>query len=298
MGVITHVDEIIGLKKRVVDIINEECPSIPDVHELELEVAQLSASVLRISGEVEAKTDKEDVAWLFSPEHDSPIAVGQLAFYNGELYRCKSRVNLNAGDFDSTMWDKVPDYDSTQTYNEYDFVVYDGKVWRCDEASTTGDWDPSKWTDVTINYPEYDPTSKSYNAGFSNCEYEGDFYRSNASYQPQGTVGPWEAAKWEHTSVEREIDRVKVKSVYKDLAGITTDEYGLFDLSDLQIQGTVLEMRPFPYGGMLPMGTNGYKFTKINTQKVLLESFTAGVVAPVASETLTAGQYGVQISYV
>lgn len=297
MGAITHTDEIIGFKQKVIDIINEECPSIPDVHELELEVAQLSASVLRIGGEVVVKTDQEDVAWLFDPDRAEPIVVGMFAFYQGELYRCKTRVNISAGDFDSDMWDKVPDYDETQTYNEYDFVVYDGKVWRCDEASTTGEWDPSKWTDVTVNWDEYDPNSKSYYAGSSNCIYEGDFYRSNSSYQPQGTVGPWEPAKWEHTSIEREIDRVKVKSVYKDLGGITTDEYGLFNLSDLEIPGTVLEMRPTPYGGQLPMGTSGYIFTKINTQKFLLESFTAGVRAPVASTTLTAGKYGVQVSY-
>lgn len=298
MGAITHTDEIIGFRKKVVDIINEECPSIPDVHELELEVAQLSASVLRIGGEVERKVDDEDVAWLFNPERDQPIVVGMLAFYQGELYRCKTRVNINAGAFDSTMWDQVPDYDETQTYNTYDFVVYDGKVWRCDESDITGEWDPSHWTDVTINWEEYDPTSKSYNASFSNCIYDGDFYKANATYQPQGTVGAWEPSKWEHTSVEREIDRVKVKTVYKDLGGIVTDEYGLFDLSDLEIPGTIIEMRPLPYGGQLPMGTNGYIFTKINRDKVMLESITAGVRALVVSQTLVAGQYGMQVSYV
>lgn len=269
----------------------------PRVQELELEVSQLSASVLNIWGAVEHKVDDEDIAWPFNSEHTTAIPVGQLAFYEGEIYRCKSRVNINAGAFDSTMWDIVPDYDETQTYNTYDFVVYDGKVWRCDESSITGEWDPSHWTDVTINWDEYDPTSKSYNASFSNCIYEGDFYTANATYQPQGTVGAWEPSKWDHTSVEREIDRVKVKSVYKDLAGVVTDEYGLFDLSALAIQGNIIEMNPLPYGGQLPMGTNGYIFTRINRDKIMLESITAGVRAVVANETLTAGQYGVRVIY-
>ena len=248
-------------------------------------------------GSTDGKVDDEDIAWLFDPDRDQPIVVGMMAFYQGELYRCKTRVNINAGAFDSTMWDKVPDYDETQTYNNYDFVVYDGKVWRCDESDVTGEWDPSKWTDVTVNWDEYDPTSKSYNASFSNCIYEGDFYKANATYQPQGTVGPWEPAKWEHTSIEREIDRTKIKSTYKDLAGITTDEYGLFNVSDLEIQGNIITMKPLPYAGMLPMGTSGYKFTQINTQKIMLESITAGVVAPVASTTLEAGKYGVTVYY-
>ena len=41
-------------------------------------------------------------------------------------------------------------YDSTKTYNENDFVIYDGDYYKCKANSVTGAWDSSKWTAYAI----------------------------------------------------------------------------------------------------------------------------------------------------
>lgn len=42
------------------------------------------------------------------------------------------------------------EYDSTQTYNLGDVVVYDKKLYEALENGITGDWDPDKWAEVTV----------------------------------------------------------------------------------------------------------------------------------------------------
>lgn len=41
------------------------------------------------------------------------------------------------------------EYDTTATYNEGDFCIYQNKLYKCN-ATTTGDFDPTKWQATTI----------------------------------------------------------------------------------------------------------------------------------------------------
>lgn len=44
----------------------------------------------------------------------------------------------------------APEYDSTQTYNEGDIVAYQNYIYKCNTASTTGDWDETKWDAIKV----------------------------------------------------------------------------------------------------------------------------------------------------
>ena len=44
----------------------------------------------------------------------------------------------------------APNYSTTQTYRSGDFAVYNGKLYRCAVSSTTGNFNPSKWTTVDM----------------------------------------------------------------------------------------------------------------------------------------------------
>lgn len=178
----------------------------PRVRELELEVGQLTASVLTITGDIEKldedKTDLTVVGNAYNPDQTAPYNVGDLVVYDGSLYKCKSPVSQTAGTFDPDMWNRIADYDSTQTYNTYDFVEYDSKCWRCDNDNVTGEWDNTKWTDVTINYEAYNEASTSYYpSGSSGVSYETHFYRTNSTYENTGAVGDFNSTKWEVTKI-------------------------------------------------------------------------------------------------
>lgn len=43
------------------------------------------------------------------------------------------------------------EYDSSKTYNENDYVVYSGVLYRALEDNITGTWDSTKWTSATLN---------------------------------------------------------------------------------------------------------------------------------------------------
>ena len=45
----------------------------------------------------------------------------------------------------------APPYNSTATYPVGYKVVYGGALWSCNTANTTGDWDSSKWTQITVS---------------------------------------------------------------------------------------------------------------------------------------------------
>lgn len=45
---------------------------------------------------------------------------------------------------------KADSYDNTKTYAVGDLIVYDHKIFECNEDNTTGDFDSSKWTIVPL----------------------------------------------------------------------------------------------------------------------------------------------------
>lgn len=198
MGVITHVDEIIGLDKKIKAVAGEG-----------------------------GGADSGMIAEAYDPNLSSPISVNDLKIYDNTLYRCKQAIPVNAGEFDPTMWDQVPDFDETATYNTGDNVEYAASVYRCDEDNVTGEFDLTKWTAVPQDYPLYDER-ETYYAGFSKVTYGDHYYVAGSNYQQSGVVGPFNHSKWEATTVEAELDKCKLKTfpLIKASSSITTDNNG------------------------------------------------------------------------
>lgn len=285
---IGSVMELVDFKQKSIEIAKKYGG---DTTEIELEIAQLSASVLSLGGKVDDVDDRVDdvedsIADAYNPNKTTGYSIGDLVIYEDKLYRCSSPVSVGAGEFDSTKWDAIPDYDSTQTYNEYDYVVYDGVPYRCDEANTTGEWDSSKWTDVSNEFGEYSETAIYYQG--SRVSYDGGYYKANATYSNAGTVGEFNPSKWTATTIETMLEGVKVKTATVSLNGLTTDENGLIALSSItnRPSGTIINTLASPYGGFAPAGTTGFCYTLVNPNYILVESLTAGVRSPITSEEL------------
>lgn len=61
----------------------------------------------------------------------------------------------------SATQDMITDaYDSTHTYNGGDYCIYENVLYKCNTASTTGDWDLSKWDSVTVAHEVGELTEK------------------------------------------------------------------------------------------------------------------------------------------
>lgn len=142
------------------------------------------------------------IADNYDPNRTEQYPSNDMVVYNGKLYKSLYPIKPTSGEFDPTMWDEVADYDPTHTYNEFDYAVHEGNVYRCDEASTTGEWDSSKWTEVGNEFPEYDETTTYYYPSSSKCKEGDDYYISNATYEPTGGVGDFDSTKWSETTVE------------------------------------------------------------------------------------------------
>ena len=179
MGVITHVDEIIGLDKKIKAVAGEG-----------------------------GGADSGMIAETYDPNSTTPIAVGDLKVHENKLYRCKEAIPVNAGEFDPTMWNQVAAYDKTVTYNTGDNVEYSSSVYECDEDNVTGEFDLTKWTAVSYEYPLYDE-DETYVAGVSKVAYGDHYYVAGSNYQQGGTVGPFNPSKWDETTVEEELDAIK-----------------------------------------------------------------------------------------
>lgn len=273
----------------------------PRVQELELEVGQLSASVLSITGDIDKVEDaiediEDSIADAYNPNRTTGYSIGDVVIYEDKLYKCTSPVSVGAGEFDNTKWDAIPTYDSTQTYNEYDYVVYEGVPYRCDEANTTGEWDSSKWTDVSIEFAEYDETATYYMG--SRVEYDGGYYRANATYSNAGTVGEFNTNKWAETTIESLVDGVKVIKTSALLNELSTDANGCIldsairNVSAVSLTGkSIFHIYHHPYAGQAPATTSGYIFTQLNSKYWLVESVAEGVKTVATSVTFGSGDY-------
>ena len=193
---LTDVSDIIGLDKRIKSVVDEG-----------------------------GGADSGMIAEAYNPNSTTPINVGDLKIYDNTLYRCKQSIPVNAGEFDPEMWDQVPAFDETETYNTGDNVEYAASVYRCDEDNVTGEFDLTKWTAVPQDYPLYDER-KTYYAGYSKVTYGYHYYVAGSNYQQGGIVGPFNPSKWEATTVEDELDAVKEDiEDCKHIADMITDPY-------------------------------------------------------------------------
>lgn len=184
--------------------------AIGSVNEL-IDYKQETIKIAKKYGGGGGSVDLSLIADEYNPDRTTTYPVNDMVVYNGKLYRANTNTTPGAGDFDSTMWDEIATYDPTHTYNNYDYVVYDGQPYRCDESNVTGEWDSSKWTEVSADFPTYDSTAVYYAYGSSKCSYENKFYKTNATYQNTGTVGEFKPLRWSETTVEEVISNLKIE---------------------------------------------------------------------------------------
>ena len=77
--------------------------------------------------------------------NEAPLTASQLAALNsGITSTLVAQITKNQNNISSNT------YDSTQTYNENDVVIYDGILYQCQEDNVTGTWDSTKWTSVSL----------------------------------------------------------------------------------------------------------------------------------------------------
>ena len=245
------------------------------------------------------------IADNYDPDRTTSYPVNDMVVEDGKLYRATSETKASAGTFDPTMWSKFDDYDSTQTYNTDQIVVYEGTPYRCTENGVTGDWDATKWADMSSYFTEYDETSTSYYSYGSMVEYDGDFYRST-TFTPTGAVGEFNTSNWTETTVEEVINNQKVKIAQicsnSDLA---TDENGfvtnaltlpqdLGDIVSVQTAGNMLALgRTFliQYFYGIVNGNHTFKIRLLNTDGSPLASKSAGEFADAGVITISYLRY-------
>ena len=205
------------------------------------------------------------IADNYNPDRTTSYPVNDMVVYNGKLYRATSETKASAGTFDPTMWSKFDDYDSTQTYNTDQIVVYEGTPYRCTENGVTGDWDATKWADMSSYFTEYDETSTSYYPYSTLVEYDGDFYRST-TFTPTGAVGEFNTSNWTETTVEAVINDNKPKSIVLcNSSEIATDAKGyITNTLNLPNMFAIHLTEVFFSGSMIPGGESMYPYYVVN----------------------------------
>lgn len=88
----------------------------------------------------------------------------------------------------------VAAYDSASTYAVDDMVSYNGSVWKCNTASTTGTWDPTYWDYVAEYILQYS-TSTTYAVGARVLHTDSSVVKIY-SCNTANTTGTWADAKW------------------------------------------------------------------------------------------------------
>ena len=73
----------------------------------------------------------------------APAAGNQAKFLRGD-----GTWQTPAAGIDSNVI--AEDYNSTQTYNIADYCMYNGKMYKCNTANTTGAWDSAKWDETCV----------------------------------------------------------------------------------------------------------------------------------------------------
>lgn len=190
-----------------------------------------------------SSADLSLIADEYDETHQYPA--NDMVVYNNKLYKSTTSVNT-PGVFDETMWTEYLPYDPSNTYNSGDYATYevdgDNKCFRCDEDNTTGDWDASKWTDVSeTDFPSYDyaSTTPYYpNSSKVALRYPGSYryFIANSTYAPTGGAGAWNSAKWSETTVEAVINALK-KPIPVFVPQFTTDANGCLWLESPAMEG-------------------------------------------------------------
>ena len=278
--------------------------AIGSVYEL-VDYKQETIKLAKKYGGGSGAMDISIIADAYNPEKTTSTAYpkGDYVTYNNKLWKANDYIRTKAGAFNPEMWNAIYNYDSAETYNQGDIVVYLGEVYRCISTEpVTGDWDSTKWFAVTVN--PYDVTYLYYTVG-SMAEYAGAFYKANSNYH-NAPLGDFDRLLWTETTVEGVIADSIPKQTTVNLFGLSTDEDGMISNADILSKApngvltgkTILEVYSLPYGGMAPYGKTGFFLTRVNPNYWLLEAYVSGERVAVKSEAELGGQYAFTFIYV
>lgn len=146
------------------------------------------------------------------------VETGAFVAYNGAEFVWNGESWQELGDLElvvAIMSSIAPQYNPNETYNIGSRVYNDNVLYEC-VAPTTGEFDPTKWTTVTITQilsnlesaiasalamiSDTYKTTKTYNTG-SLTIHGGKLYKCNTD----GTTGAWDSAKWDETTIAYEL---------------------------------------------------------------------------------------------
>ena len=77
----------------------------------------------------------------------------------------------------------APQYDSSATYNVGDYVIYQGRLYVCNTANTTGAWNSSKWNSISLKQALDDLATRSVPTSVREAIYT---LLNNAAYATTG----------------------------------------------------------------------------------------------------------------
>ena len=77
----------------------------------------------------------------------------------------------------------APQYDSSATYNVGDYVIYQGRLYVCNTANTTGAWNASKWNSISLKQALDDLATRSVPTSVREAIYT---LLNNAAYATTG----------------------------------------------------------------------------------------------------------------
>lgn len=152
---------------------------------------------------------------------EQAFVAGDLCTHGNKMYLCISSVSAGSP-WDESKWQETtvseqlklkaalptlaPTYNASTTYGVGDLVTYDGNLYKCKTAGTTGTFDPTKWDITTISAEvasagadfsliatPYATTGVSYAIG-DYVLYNAKIYRATAAHA--APAGAWTGAGW------------------------------------------------------------------------------------------------------
>lgn len=177
-------------------------------------------------------TNLQAIADPYDPNRNEYYPNNDMVTHEEKLYRSSQVIYPMIGEFDDEMWDVIPDYDSTVTYQGTQKVVHEGTPYSKNPMvpSVTGEWDSSYWIEITPTaFADYDATATTPPQAL---KIEDSFYETNSDYEPTGGVGEFDSTKWTETTVEEVLSNIHTPVITKtsgmlcQATDITTDANG------------------------------------------------------------------------
>ena len=313
---IGSVEELIDYKEKTLELIKKNCPSA-DMKLSELDdvtvTSPTSGQALIWDGTKwvngQGKTSLDAIADEYDPNHSTSYPNNDMVIYEEKLYRSTQVIPVMIGEFDETMWDEIPDYDPTATYEGTAKVLHEGTPYKKNPMvpSVTGEWNSSYWIEITpTDIENYDPTSTTV---YDALDDDGTYLATNSDFAMTGGVGEFDSTKWTETTVEACLSAIHVPVIQRDTkqicssADVRTDANGYLTnaIPEPTISATVVYVAEVRVSGLpAMMNTVFAQFEQglsngVFTRRVRLVD---GSGEPIASSTGLTDMGNINITYI